>query len=53
MTEHGDFMRILVVDVNFEYKNPIYRQFYTSLFQCMETDFLDRGMSQENVWKRE
>lgn len=36
-------MRILVVDVNFDYKNPIYRQFYTSLLSCMEVDFFGPG----------
>lgn len=36
-------MRILVADVNFDYKNPIYRQFYTSLFSCMEVDFFGPG----------
>lgn len=36
-------MRVLIVDVNFEYKNPIYRQFYTSLFQYMNIDFFGPG----------
>lgn len=36
-------MRILVVDVNFDYKNPMYRQFYTSLFSCMQVDFFGPG----------
>lgn len=36
-------MRLLIVDVNFEYKNPTYRQFYTSLLHCMEVDFFGPG----------
>lgn len=36
-------MRILIVDVNYEYKNPIYRQFYTNFTSCMETDFFGPG----------
>ena len=36
-------MRVLVVDVNFDYKNPMYRQFYTSLMGCMEVDFFGPG----------
>ena len=36
-------MRILIVDVNFDYKNPMYRQFYTALFDCMEVDFFGPG----------
>lgn len=39
----GICMRVLVVDVNFEYKNPMYRQFYTALFSCMEVDFFGPG----------
>lgn len=36
-------MRVLIADVNFDYKNPIYRQFYTALFSCMEVDFFGPG----------
>lgn len=36
-------MRILVIDVNFEHKNPMYKQFYTSLLSCMEVDFFGPG----------
>ncbi len=36
-------MRILIVDVNFEYKNPMYRQFYMSLLNLMEIDFFGPG----------
>ncbi len=36
-------MRILVIDVNFEYKNPMYKQFYMSLLGCMEVDFFGPG----------
>lgn len=36
-------MRILIVDVNFDYKNPMYRQFYNSLFYCMEVDYFGPG----------
>ena len=46
-------MRILIVDVNFEYKNPMYRQFYTALMYNMEVDFLVRVMFQENLLKKE
>lgn len=36
-------MKILIVDVNFDYKNPMYRQFYLSLLSCMEVDFFGPG----------
>jgi len=36
-------MRILIIDVNFEYKNPMYKQFYISLLSCMEVDFFGPG----------
>ena len=36
-------MKILIVDVNFDYKNPMYRQFYLSLLNCMEVDFFGPG----------
>lgn len=36
-------MRILVVEVNYEYKNPMYRQFYTNFASCMEVDFFGPG----------
>lgn len=36
-------MRILIVDVNFDYKNPMYRQFYNSLSSCMEVDYFGPG----------
>lgn len=36
-------MKILIVDVNFDYKNPIYRQFYTSLMGSMSVDFFGPG----------
>jgi len=36
-------MRILIVDVNFDYKNPMYRQFYNSLSFCMEVDYFGPG----------
>ncbi len=36
-------MRILIVDVNFEYKNPMYRQFYNNLLSCMDVDFYGPG----------
>ena len=36
-------MRVLVVDINFEYKNPMYRQFYNHLSYCMEVDYFGPG----------
>lgn len=36
-------MRLLVVDINFDYKNPVYRQFYTALLTCMEVHFFGPG----------
>ena len=36
-------MRVLVVDINFDYKNPIYRQFYNSFCYCMEVDYFGPG----------
>ncbi len=45
-------MRILIVDVNFEYKNPMYRQFYTALMYNMEVDFFGPGyVSRESLEK--
>lgn len=43
-------MRILIIDVNFEYKNPMYKQFYISLLSCMEVDFFGPGyVSRESL----
>lgn len=36
-------MKILVVDVDFEYKNPMYRQFYQNLSYCMDVDYFGPG----------
>lgn len=36
-------MKLLIVDVNFEYKNPMYRQFYCNLTSCMDVDFFGPG----------
>lgn len=36
-------MKILIVDVNFDYKNPMYRQFYNALFHYMQVDFFGPG----------
>lgn len=36
-------MRILIVDVNCEYRNPMYRQFHTSLSYCMDVDYFGPG----------
>lgn len=36
-------MKILVIDVNYEYKNPMYKQFYNSMLSCMEVDFFGPG----------
>ncbi len=45
-------MRILIVDVNFDYKNPMYRQFYMALLSCMEVDFFGPGyVSRESLEK--
>lgn len=43
-------MRILIIDVNFEYKNPMYRQFYSNLISCMDVDFFGPGyVSRESM----
>lgn len=36
-------MRILIIDINCDYRNPIYRQFYTSLSYCMDVDYFGPG----------
>ncbi len=45
-------MRVLVVDINFEYKNPMYRQFYNHLSYCMEVDYFGPGYVDRKVLER-
>lgn len=45
-------MRILIVDVNFEYKNPMYRQFYNAFAAHMDVGFFGPGfVSREQLEK--
>lgn len=42
-------MKVLIVDVNFDYKNPMYRQFYTNLSYCMEVDYFGPGYVERSI----
>ncbi len=45
-------MRILIIDVNFDYKNPMYRQFYNHLAYCMEVDYFGPGYVKREVLEK-
>ena len=45
-------MRLLVVDVNFDYKNPMYRQFYNHLAYCIDVDFYGPGYVSRELLER-
>lgn len=45
-------MRILIVDVNFDYKNPMYRQFYNHLAYCMKVDYFGPGYVKRAVLEK-
>jgi hypothetical protein len=45
-------MRVLIVDVNFDYKNPMYRQFYNNLSYCMDVDYFGPGYVSRKVLEK-
>lgn len=42
-------MKVLVVDVNFDYKNPMYRQIYNSMSTEMEVEYFGPGYVNRNT----
>lgn len=45
-------MKILIVDVNFDYKNPMYRQFYQNLSYCLDVDYFGPGYTKREILEK-